>query len=152
LNDAPFFRAHTDRCADNPDCRPDAYLINSRMAAPNPTNHPNRRLRTARRDINPLPEPPPVTEAMARAHARYWRFNIVLIVVLMTIGLFVSFGVPMIARGLEHVRFAGFSLPFYMGAQGAILAYLLLIAVYIVLMQRADAALQRALEDSAAER
>ncbi|SIT44015.1 Membrane protein [Paraburkholderia piptadeniae] len=104
---------------------------------------------TSRHNINPLPEPPPVTQAMARAHARYWRFNIVLIVALMLVGFFVSFIVPLIARGLAPVRFAGFSLPFYMGAQGAILVYLMLIVIYIVLMQRADAALQRALEESA---
>jgi putative solute:sodium symporter small subunit len=105
--------------------------------------------RTRRYTINPLPDPPPVTAAMARAHARYWRFNLVLIVVLMLIGFVVSFVVPLSARTLGAVRFAGFSLPFYMGAQGAILAYLLLIVVYIVLMQRADAALQRALEAGA---
>jgi len=90
-----------------------------------------------------------VTEAMARAHARYWRFNVVLIVALMVIGFFVSFVVPLIARNLAPVRFAGFSLPFYLGAQGAILMYLMLIVVYVVLMQRADAVLQRALEASA---
>ena len=90
-----------------------------------------------------------MTEAMARAHARYWRFNVVLIVALMVIGFFVSFVVPLIARNLAPVRFAGFSLPFYMGAQGAILMYLMLIVVYVVLMQRADAVLQRALEASA---
>ena len=90
-----------------------------------------------------------MTEAMARAHARYWRFNVVLIVALMVIGFFVSFVVPLIARNLAPVRFAGFSLPFYMGAQGAILVYLMLIVVYIVLMQRADAVLQRAREASA---
>ena len=90
-----------------------------------------------------------MTEAMARAHARYWRFNVVLIVALMVIGFFVSFVVPLIARNLAPVRFAGFSLPFYMGAQGAIPMYLMLIVVYVVLMQRADAVLQRALEASA---
>ena len=109
------------------------------------------RQRTPQNPINPLPEPPPVTAAMARAHARYWRFNIGLIVVLMLIGFFVSFIVPLFARSIVQVRFAGFSLPFYMGAQGAILVYLVLIGVYIVLMQRADATLQRALEASASE-
>ena len=103
---------------------------------------------TSRHTLNPVPEPPPVTEAMARAHARYWRFNIALIAALMVIGFVVSFVVPLTARSLVQVRFAGFSLPFYMGAQGAILVYLVLIAVYIVLMQRADAALQRVLEAS----
>ncbi|MBN3754688.1 DUF4212 domain-containing protein [Paraburkholderia sp. Tr-20389] len=104
---------------------------------------------TSRHTINPVPEPPPVTEAMARAHARYWRFNVALIAALMLIGFFVSFVVPLIARSLVQVRFAGFSLPFFMGAQGAIVVYLVLIVVYIVLMQRADATLQRVLEASA---
>ncbi|MEQ5837853.1 DUF4212 domain-containing protein [Paraburkholderia acidicola] len=95
---------------------------------------------------NPLPEPPPVSVAMARAHRRYWRFNLALIAVLMTLGLSVSFVVPLVARSLMAVRFAGFRLPFYIGAQGAILVYLALIAIYIVLMQRADRTLQNALD------
>ena len=113
------------------------------MAAPNHTAH---------QTINPLPEPPPVSEAMARAHRRYWRFNLCLIATLMTIGFVVSFVVPLAASRLASVRFAGFRLPFYMGAQGAILVYLVLIVVYIVLMQRADRVLQRAFEADAAER
>ncbi|SIO55416.1 DUF4212 domain-containing protein [Paraburkholderia phenazinium] len=94
--------------------------------------------------LNPLPEPPPVSEAMARAHRRYWRFNLVCIAVLMTAGFLVSFVVPLAAPSLSKVRFAGFSLPFYVGAQGAILVYVALILAYIVLMQRADRTLQRA--------
>jgi putative solute:sodium symporter small subunit len=42
------------------------------------------------------------------------------------------------ATRLAHLRFAGFPLPFYFGAQGAILVYVALIVVYIVLMQFAD--------------
>ncbi|CAG4900394.1 DUF4212 domain-containing protein [Paraburkholderia saeva] len=113
------------------------------MAAPN---------HTAQQNINPLPEPPPVSEAMARAHRRYWRFNLLLIAALMTIGFFVSFVVPLASGRLASIRFAGFSLPFYMGAQGAILIYLVLIGVYILLMQRADRALQRAREADAVSR
>ncbi len=93
-----------------------------------------------------------MTEAMARAHRRYWRFNLALIAVLMTIGFIVSFVAPLFARTLANVRFAGFSLPFYLGAQGAILIYVLLVAIYILLMQRADRVLQAALEADAAIR
>ena len=50
---------------------------------------------------------------------------------------------------LARVRFAGFSLPFYFGAQGAILIYLALIVVYILSMQRADRRLQRAFDADA---
>ena len=92
-----------------------------------------------------LAAPPPVTAAMARAHRLYWRTNLVLISVLMLIGFLVSFGIPLMATQLAHVRFAGFPLPFYFGAQGAILVYVALIMVYIVLMQFADARLQRTL-------
>jgi len=56
----------------------------------------------------------------------------------------VSFLLPLAAPMLAHVRIAGFSLPFYFGAQGAILIYLALIVVYILSMQRADRRLQRA--------
>ncbi|CAN7407203.1 DUF4212 domain-containing protein [Caballeronia sp. LjRoot34] len=90
-------------------------------------------------------EPPPVTEAMAQAHRFYWRTNLAVISVLMLIGFVVSFGIPLMATRLADVRFAGFPLPFYFGAQGAILVYVALIVVYIVLMQFADARLQRTL-------
>lgn len=78
---------------------------------------------------------------MERAHRAYWRFNVALIDVLMTIGFVVSFGLPLFAQHFEHVRVAGFPLPFYFGAQGAILVYVALIVVYIVLMRFADACL-----------
>ena len=81
---------------------------------------------------------------MALAHRRYWRFNVALITVLMLIGFAVSFVVPLFARTLSSVRLAGFRLPFYLGAQGAIVIYLLLIAIYIAAMTRADRRLLRA--------
>lgn len=82
---------------------------------------------------------------MARAHQKYWRFNVALIATLMTVGFIVSFVLPLMAPALAQVRVGGFRLPFYLGAQGAILIYLALIVVYIVLMQGADRRLQRAL-------
>ena len=81
---------------------------------------------------------------MALAHRKYWRFNLALIATLMTLGFIVSFVVPLMAPALAHVRIGGFRLPFYFGAQGAILVYVALILVYIVLMQVADARLLRA--------
>ncbi len=87
---------------------------------------------------------------MTLAHRRYWRFNVALVGVLMLIGFAVSFVVPLFARTLSSVRFAGFRLPFYLGAQGAIIVYLLLIAVYIVAMNHADRRLQKAAADDAA--
>jgi putative solute:sodium symporter small subunit len=115
----------------DPDCRVQPHLVDKHMSSvPSPASPP---------------EPPPVTVEMARAHRLYWRTNLVLISVLMLIGLVVSFGIPLMATHLAHFRFAGFPLPFYFGAQGAILVYVALIVVYIVLMQFADARLQRTL-------
>lgn len=110
------------------------------MAAPHHSPHAT---------LNPAPEPPPVSAAMARAHQKYWRFNLVLIATLMTIGFVVSFVVPLVAPALDQVRFSGFRVPFYFGAQGAILIYVALIVVYILLMQRADRRLQRAFDADA---
>ena len=110
------------------------------MAAPHHSRHAT---------LNPAPEPPTVSVAMARAHRTYWRFNLVLIATLMTLGFIVSFVLPLIAPALAQVRVGGFRLPFYLGAQGAILIYLALIVVYIVLMQRADRRLQRAFDADA---
>jgi putative solute:sodium symporter small subunit len=110
------------------------------MAAPHHSSHAT---------LNPPPEPPAVSAAMARAHQKYWRFNLALIATLMTLGFIVSFVLPLMAPALAQVRVGGFRLPFYFGAQGAILIYLALIVVYIVLMQRADRRLQRALEADA---
>ncbi|SMG28365.1 DUF4212 domain-containing protein [Paraburkholderia susongensis] len=113
------------------------------MTAPHPSSHAT---------LNPAPEPPPVSAAMALAHRKYWRFNLVLIAALMTLGFIVSFVLPLLAPTLAQIRVGGFRLPFYFGAQGAILIYLALIVVYIVLMQRADRQLQRALEADSKQR
>ena len=110
------------------------------MAAPHHTSHAT---------LNPAPEPPAVSAAMARAHQKYWRFNLALIAALMTVGFVVSFVLPLAAPALDQVRFIGFRLPFYFGAQGAILIYVALIVVYILLMQRADRRLQRAFDADA---
>ncbi|WP_248321893.1 DUF4212 domain-containing protein [Caballeronia sp. Sq4a] len=101
--------------------------------------------------LNPTLAPPPrVSAAAARAHRAYWRFNVALIAVLLAVGFVVSFCVPLFAERLQHVRIAGFPLPFFFGAQGAILVYVTLIAVYIVLMQLADARLARAVDEASA--
>lgn len=92
-----------------------------------------------------------MSSALARAHRRYWRFNLALIGVLMALGFSVSFLVPLFARELAGLRFAGFSLPFYLGAQGAIVIYLALIVIYIVAMGVADRAMRRAMEAEPAD-
>lgn len=82
---------------------------------------------------------PVASDAMVHLSARYWRRNLFLITVLMMIGFAVSFIGPFWARELSAIRFFGWPLPFYLGAQGAILVYLLLVILYAVAQRRNDA-------------
>ena len=90
--------------------------------------------------------------SISDARRRYWRFNLRLIAVLLTIGGATMFGAPLWARQLYERRLAGWRLPFYLGAQGAILVDLLLVLVYVVLMRGADRRLARALAADAVGR
>lgn len=90
--------------------------------------------------------PKQAAESIAAACRAYWRFNVRLIAVLLGVGALVSFGVPLVAGSLEHITFAGWSLPFYMGAQGATIAYLALVATYIGAMTYADRRLRNAVD------
>jgi putative solute:sodium symporter small subunit len=129
------------------DCLRRCFLLNRRMTAtpPRPTAEPT---------LDPATDSPLLpaahTAIHARAHQRYWRFNLILIAVLCVVGGTVSFVLPMFAPSLAQIYFGGWSLPYYMGAQGAILIYVMLICLYVLLMQRADRILQQALQQPAA--
>lgn len=84
-------------------------------------------------------------EAAARLATHYWRRNLATIAILMAIGFAVSFIGPFWARELSGIRFLGWPLPFYLGAQGTLLTYLLLVICYAGLQRRNDLAYRRAL-------
>lgn len=50
----------------------------------------------------------------------------------------VTFGVAFYARELSRIDFFGWPLPFWVGAQGALIAYVIIIVVYARVMNRAD--------------
>ncbi|MEJ0004024.1 MAG: DUF4212 domain-containing protein [Pararobbsia sp.] len=101
----------------------------------------------------PLDTPDAVARAdsLSRARRNYWRFNVRVIVVLLSVAAIVSFGVPLVAEHLKNVRVAGWSLPFYIGAQGAILVYLALVLIYALAMGRADRRLRRVLKEQTSD-
>ncbi|MES2912125.1 MAG: DUF4212 domain-containing protein [Pseudomonadota bacterium] len=78
----------------------------------------------------------PHTETTA-SHRSYWRKNRIVIAVLLLIWFVVTFGVSYFARALNF-RFFGWPFSFWMGAQGALLVYCLLIAFYAWYMNRLD--------------
>ncbi len=69
----------------------------------------------------------------------YWRKNLVVTAWLLLIWFCVSFGVSFFARALSF-RFFGWPFSFWMGAQGALLVYGLIIGFYAWYMQRLDRA------------
>ena len=85
---------------------------------------------------------PSVTDPAARAHqAAYWRANIRYLAVLLTAWFVVSFGFGIVlARPLNAFRLpgTGYPLGFWFAQQGSIYAFVVLIFVYVVLMNRLD--------------
>ena len=76
--------------------------------------------------------------AAARRNAAYWRRNLLVTAVLLVIWFAVTFVASFYARELNEIRFLGFPLGFYMGAQGSLLVYLLIIGFYARFMNRLD--------------
>jgi putative solute:sodium symporter small subunit len=83
--------------------------------------------------------------AAAGIAVRHWRRTLRLVAVLMAIGFVVTFVPQFWAREWDTMRFAGWPLPFYMGAQGTILIDIGLIVVYAWLQRRNDARYHREL-------
>lgn len=83
--------------------------------------------------------------AAAGVAARHWRRTLRWVAVLMAIGFVVTFVPQFWAREWATMRFAGWPLPFFMGAQGTILIDIGLIVVYAWLQRRNDARYHREL-------
>lgn len=71
-------------------------------------------------------------------HQTYWRRNLRVTAVLLTIWFAVTFVASYYARELNHIVVFGFPLGFYMGAQGALVVYVLIIGFYARYMNRLD--------------
>ena len=70
----------------------------------------------------------------------YWRRNVRLMAVLLTIWALVSFGAGILfVEPLNNVVIAGFPLGFWFAQQGSIIVFVLLIAIYVWRMDKLDA-------------
>ena len=72
-------------------------------------------------------------------HRLYWRKNRIAIAVLLVIWFVATFGVSYFARELSF-SFFGWPFSFWMGAQGSLLVYCLIIGFYAWYMNRLDIA------------
>lgn len=77
-------------------------------------------------------------EARAAARRRYWRAASILTTSLLVAWFLVTFGILYFARELADIHLFGWPFSFYMAAQGLTLFYLLLVAVYVLVMRYLD--------------
>jgi putative solute:sodium symporter small subunit len=70
-------------------------------------------------------------------HVAYWRKTVGLTAGLMAVWFAVTFGVAFFARELSFTFF-GWPFSFWVGAQGALVVYVLIVAVYARVMARFD--------------
>ena len=71
-------------------------------------------------------------------HRDYWKKNRRITVLLLTIWFVVTFVVAFYARELASVTILGFPFGFYMGAQGALIVYVLIVWYYAHHMNALD--------------
>jgi putative solute:sodium symporter small subunit len=69
---------------------------------------------------------------------QYHKENISLIVKVLIIWAIVSYFAAMIVKGLNNITFLGFPFGYWMGAQGSVITFVVLIFVYANLMNKLD--------------
>jgi putative solute:sodium symporter small subunit len=74
---------------------------------------------------------------MTDARQRHWRGNLFVTALLLLVWLIVTFGVSYFARELSF-SFFGWPFSFWMGAQGALAVYLMIVGFYAWYMNRLD--------------
>jgi len=70
-------------------------------------------------------------------HRVYWRKNLTITAILLAIWFLVTYGVGYFARDLNF-NFFGWPFSFWMGAQGSLIVYVLIIAYYAHYMNKLD--------------
>ena len=72
------------------------------------------------------------------AHS-YWKANISLVLYLLSVVFFISFGCGiLVVDALDTIRFGGFKLGFWIAQQGSIFVFVALIRIYIRAMDKLD--------------
>ena len=72
-------------------------------------------------------------------HKDYWRANLKILMILLSIWFLVSFGFGIIFSDfLDQYKIGGFKLGFWFAQQGSIFGFVIIIFTYIYLMNRLD--------------
>lgn len=80
-----------------------------------------------------------MTSASTSQEKAHWKKLRSLTFILLSIWFIVSFSIIFFARELAGLSLFGWPVSFYMAAQGSILIYLLLIAIYAIVAKKIDA-------------
>lgn len=75
---------------------------------------------------------------LSAKHKEYWRKNLTITAVLLFIWFVATFVMGYFATELAQINFFGWPLSFYMGAQGSLIIYVLIIWYYAVYMAKLD--------------
>lgn len=73
----------------------------------------------------------------AKAKA-YVRLRTMLIIIYLLIGVIVSYGVVLFAEQLSSINVMGIPLPYYMGAQGAVVTFIVLLFANAIISDAVD--------------
>lgn len=87
-----------------------------------------------------------MNETVETARSRYWKSNLKWLVGLLAVWFLVSYGCGILwVDDLDEMKLPGtdFPLGFWFAQQGSIYVFLLLIAIYVVVMNRLDRRLKR---------
>ena len=69
----------------------------------------------------------------------YWKLNLIILTLLLTIWFIVSFGFGiLLVESLNQFHIGGFPLGFWFSQQGSIYVFVILIFIYIYLMNKLD--------------
>lgn len=75
---------------------------------------------------------------LTERHRAYWRKNLCLTVGLLTVWFVITFVAGYYAAELNRIDFLAFPLGFYIFAQGALIAFLAIVGIYVLVMNRLD--------------
>jgi len=75
---------------------------------------------------------------LTERHREYWRKNIRITAILFVIWFVVTYVAGYFSRELNEIVLFGFPLGFYMGAQGSLIVYVVIIFYYAARMNKLD--------------
>lgn len=75
---------------------------------------------------------------LTEKHQEYWRKNLVVTAILLSVWFLVTFVEAWYARELNNITFFGFPFGFYMSAQGSLATYVVIIWIYAWYMGKLD--------------